>query len=257
MSYRTYYCGRCDRNHRYDSQIGREHAHLGASVPLARRPSFPTRPAQPSQPRPSARPTPVSRPPRAPGQGKPSTSGQHVVSRPNVRPPLPDQRRQRYQDPRERAFRRVAGDNVSDAIVTLLFDPTSSYWLLADKLLDEVPWYRWKNRRHWLCTLLDRASEAIDPGTYARVLGKDLARLLEQSGLPRFAAQVIAKSSAFGAGKALHAASGLAHVQLGLRLLIPLVCPNFDNCPAQVTSCKTLLEPGVEDLLRSAVPPVR
>ncbi|MCM3516239.1 hypothetical protein [Nocardioides sp. P86] len=179
-----------------------------------------------------------------------------MVQRPNGRRPLQDQRGHRYQDPRERALRRVAGDNVSDAIVTLLFDPTSSYGLLADKLLDKVPWYRRNNRGHWLCKHLERASEAIDLGTYTSMLGKDLAGLMEQSGLPRFAAQVIAKSAAFGASRAVGAASGLAHVQLGLRLLIPLVCPNFDTCPAQATSCKTLLEPGVEDMLRSAVRPV-
>ena len=156
------------------------------------------------------------------------------------------------EDLRKQELRRVLEDGSADVVVSLLFDPRAGYRLVADEILDRMPWYRRRNRRHWLCKILERASEAIDPSTYTAWLGHGIEEILKQSGLPRFAVKVISKSAAFGAGKFVSSTTQLENVKLGLLLIIPLICPNFSKCPAQAAPCKALLTPGVEDLLRSA-----
>lgn len=138
----------------------------------------------------------------------------------------------------------------ASAVVALLFDPDSLYGIAADDLLSRVPWHRRRSRGHWLCELLDESSKAIDPGTYTTAVGKEVTQSLHASSMPRFAAAVLGKAAAFGAGRLIEISTG--QIILGLRVLVPLVCPDFERCPRQGPVCTTLAKPAVEDMLRSA-----
>lgn len=131
-----------------------------------------------------------------------------------------------------------------------MFDPDSLYGVAADDLLGRVPWHRRNGRGHWLCELLEGSSEALNPQTYAAVAGDGVAQLLREGGMPRFAAAVLGKSAAFGAGRLLEISTD--QITMGLRIIVPLVCPDFERCPAQAPVCTTLLKPGVEAVLREA-----
>lgn len=241
----TYYCGKCGHNHRHNSQIGRQHA----SIPTSSR-SLP--PPSPSGLPHRVRSTPTGSYKSTSPQNRGGVSRGPAAQQPGEHRSPPPRRRREQQDPRKQELRRVLEDGSADVVVSLLFDPRAGYRLVADEILDRMPWYRRRNRRHWLCKILERASEAIDPSTYTAWLGHGIEEILKQSGLPRFAVKVISKSAAFGAGKFVSSTTQLENVKLGLLLIIPLTCPNFSKCPAQAAPCKALLTPGVEDLLRSA-----
>ncbi|MFE7224994.1 hypothetical protein ACFU7D_09450 [Nocardioides sp. NPDC057577] len=134
--------------------------------------------------------------------------------------------------------------------MALLFDPGSLYGVAADDLLGRVPWHRRKGRGHWLCEFLDGSSNAIDPGTYTAAVGDEVTQTLPNAGMPRFAAVVLGKSAAFGVGRLTEISTG--QITMGLRIIVPLVCPDFERCPAQATVCTTLLKPEVEAMLRDA-----
>ncbi|MGH3353642.1 MAG: hypothetical protein ACRDPS_23475 [Nocardioides sp.] len=142
---------------------------------------------------------------------------------------------------------RLEGTAAS-AVVALLFDPDSLYGVAADDLLGRVPWHRRKGRGHWICEFLDDSSKAIDPGTYTAAVGHEVTQMLREGGMPRFAAVVLGKSAAFGAGRLIEISTG--QIMMGLRVIVPLVCPDFERCPAQDTVCTSLLKPGVEAMLR-------
>jgi hypothetical protein len=162
-------------------------------------------------------------------------------------------RRTRHSDRRasnrEVVAAKLEGTGAS-AVVALLFDPDSLYGVAADDLLSRVPWYRSRSRGHWLCELLDESSKAIDPGTYATAVGKEVTQVIHTAGMPRFAAAVLGKAAAFGAGRLIEIGTG--QIILGLRVIVPLVCPEFERCPTQSSVCTTLAKPEVEDMLRSA-----
>ena len=226
----SYYCSRCGHNHRYSSEIGR--AHTAASRPRYVSPSsfYRGRTVRPLRRRGSAG---VQRPQQ--GHKKPKSR-------------LPNSQWKRRRSSNREALSRKLQDTASSAVVTLVFDPSSRYAFVADELLERLPWYRWNNRGHWLCRLLSTSSKAFDPGTYLAAMGKEVSGLLQDAGMPAFAAAVIGKSAAFGIGR-LTSAFGTDQILLGLRVLILLVCPNFDRCPTHAEVCSHLLMPGVEDLL--------
>lgn len=147
---------------------------------------------------------------------------------------------------------RELGDITSSAVVTLIFDRESRFALVADELLEHMPWWRRKNRGHWLCKSLNASAAAVDPETYFVALGTGTTAVLRDTGMPRFAAEVIGKSFAFGAGR-LAGSLSTDHLVLVLRVLILLVCPDFDRCPTQSTVCTHLMSPGVESMLRESL----
>jgi len=233
MARRTYRCSRprCHgKNHYYSSAIGRDHlrpvgqrtSSFNSSPPAMARGFVKPRPARPKKP------------PRVPS---PTDRGA-------------DRRADRRARNREALTRRLADPSASFA-VAIIFKPDSVYGIAADELLKRVPWYRRSSRGHWLCKVLEDASKAIDPATYTAAVGEGVTRTLRDAGMPDFAATVLGKSAAFGAGRAIGTV-GTDQIILGLRAMVPLVCPDFERCPAQAVVCTTLLKPEVEGLLRQA-----
>ena len=138
----------------------------------------------------------------------------------------------------------------AEVVGVLIFDRHAMFAWTADKLLDAMPWYRFQNRSHWLCRLLDKAARLLLPGTYIQAVGGVIARELVEAGLPRFAAELVAQGVMKGIGRAV-GSLGTDQLILALRALVPLVCRNFERCPVQGHVCSHLAAPGVEGALRS------
>lgn len=230
MAKRTYRCSWCGNNHFYGSKTSRDHQRL------IRRQTPSSRSSPPAMARGFVKPRPArpKKPPRVPS---PTDRGA-------------DRRADRRARNREALTRRLADPSASFA-VAIIFKPDSVYGVAADELLKRVPWYRRSSRGHWLCKVLEDASKAIDPATYTAAVGEGVTRTLRDAGMPEFAATVLGKSAAFGAGRAIGTV-GTDQIILGLRAMVPLVCPDFERCPAQAVVCTTLLKPEVEGLLRQA-----
>ncbi|SMY00474.1 hypothetical protein BI49514_03148 [Brevibacterium iodinum ATCC 49514] len=160
-----------------------------------------------------------------------------------------DPRRQKRVSRNKEVLSSKARDAISSAVVTLILDPDSRYRLVADQLLEQLPWYHRLTRSHRLCTVLNDTCKAISPATYANYLGANVASLLSDSGMPKLLAETIGKSTAFVAVRTINAPS-YDQLIAGLRLLIVLVCPNLDVCPAQKEVCTTLVAPGIEEVLK-------
>lgn len=230
-----YYCAHCGHRHYFTSAIGIEHLRLrfrwvssfGSLVAAKSRAGLHE----------------LSRG----GSNRPGTSSLPLGPSEGVRrtPHSVDRRASN----REVVAVKLEGTGAS-AVVALLFDPDSLYGVAADDLLSRVPWYRRRSRGHWLCELLDESSKAIDPGTYTTAVGKEVTQVIRTAGMPRFAAAVLGKAAAFGAGRLIEISTG--QIILGLRVIVPLICPEFERCPTQGPVCTTLAKPEVEDMLRSA-----
>jgi hypothetical protein len=134
----------------------------------------------------------------------------------------------------------------------MVFDADSRYRLMADEILAHIPWYRRGNRSHRLCRQLEDAAQALSPGTYLERIGEALTKELRGRGLPRFVAEVIARSLTTATGRVV-GSLGTDQLIATLRALIPLVCPDFERCRTQQSVCSHFLAPGVEEALRSAL----
>lgn len=230
-----YYCARCGHRHYFTSAIGIEHLRLRFHWVS----SFGSLLA--------ARSRAGLRELARGGSNRPGTSSLPLgLSRGVRRAP---QSKGRRASNRQVVAAKLEGTRAS-AVVALLFDPDSLYGIAADDLLSRVPWHRRRGPEHWLCELLNESSNAIDPGTYTTAVGKEVTQLIHAAGMPRFAAAVLGKAAAFGAGRLVEVNTG--QIILGLRVIVPLVCPEFERCPAQGPVCTTLAKPKVEDMLRSA-----
>lgn len=232
-----YYCRRHKRNHWVDSKTGRACAARAVAV----------RRAQRTAKRSAKRQARVRRTPTVSVQ----TSGS--VSRSG-----PTTSRQGAAAQRREAGRRRAVETLfaltpacEADIAGILVDPASGYGRLADRLLDAMPWYRGRNRGHWLCRRLDEAARGLSPGTYLRRVGDVVAQELVRRGLPRFAAVLIGEATVSASGR-LVGSLGTDQLIAALRGLTLLVCPDFERCPTQQSVCTHFLQPGVEDALRSA-----
>lgn len=170
----------------------------------------------------------------------------------NSRPPG-NLRRQKRVTRNKDILASRARETISSGVVSLIFDPNSRYRMVADQLLDQLPWYRRWTRSHWLCAAVNDTCKVITPSTYSNYLGNNLTELMVEAEMPRFAAEIIGKSTAFSAARLMDAA-GHSQLIAGLRALIVLVCPNLDRCPAQKDVCTALVAPGVEDALRGRCP---
>ena len=134
--------------------------------------------------------------------------------------------------------------------VTYVFDENGFYVRLANRLLDQVPWYHPVSRiGHGLCAKLNGLAKGLDPATYAQLLQQPVSAGLLALGLPKFMAETLGAASAFGAKNLL---SGLpvGHFTKGLRAVIPLACPNLEVCPARVDVLKTYASPALAGELK-------
>ncbi|SEP52547.1 hypothetical protein [Amycolatopsis saalfeldensis] len=129
--------------------------------------------------------------------------------------------------------------------VTYVFDEDGFYVRLANRLLDQAPWYRPAFRHgHGLCLKLDGLAKGLDPATYAQLLQQPVSAGLLALGLPKFMATTLGAASAFGTKKLL-AALPVGHLTKALRALIPLACPNLEVCPARADVLKTYASPAL------------
>lgn len=158
-------------------------------------------------------------------------------------------RRQKRVRRNQEVLSSKARDAISSVVVTLILDPDSRYRLVADQLLERLPLHRRLTRNHWLCAVLNNTCKAISPATYANYLGANVTSLLVDAGMPKLFAETIGQATAFVAVSTINASS-YDQLIAGLRLLIVLVCPSLDVCPAQNEVRTTLIAPGIEEVLK-------
>ncbi|MEC3975798.1 hypothetical protein [Amycolatopsis sp. H20-H5] len=143
--------------------------------------------------------------------------------------------------------------NIAGDVVAYVFDENGFYTRLANRAIDKVPWHqRVRYRKHGLCVCLNKAAKGLDPGTYAKGAQLPLRAGLIRVGCPQFLAEVFSATSAFGVKQIL---GTLPHSQLykTLRVMIPLVCPDLDVCPARTDVVKTYAAPAFGQELKSFV----
>lgn len=137
--------------------------------------------------------------------------------------------------------------------VNYVFAEDSFYAGLADRLTAKVPfWRRFRKENHWLCALLHDLAEGLDPATYARQAGMDIAHGLREVGFPFFVANVIGGASSAGLNVIFSSVQtdSLAHA---LKILIALTCPNLEGCPTKVDVVKVFLLPGLTAELKHLI----
>lgn len=245
MANRMYWCDRCKREHRNDSQIGREHFYERSS--LGRTPSWPStlsRTGSTQRSSHSSCPTPAPSPVRTPAPR--STSVGPPPHPPLIAPSRIERRRRRSRH----VLNRRTGEEVSTALLNLIFEAGSPLAIIADELLEQLPWHKRRAWSHWFCILLEHTSDAVSPGTYIAVVQKEITSLLQDKGMPRFVALSIGKS--FGAvANRLVGSLGTDQIVAALRALVLLLCPDFSRCPTQEAVCAYFLKPEVEEALRT------
>lgn len=164
----------------------------------------------------------------------------------------PDRAVSRQQQERRQAARSLMDPSfeIDEAVLAYVFDENGFYEQLADKLIEKTPVWRRGGRSHWLCKQLNDTAETLDPDTWAKQAGKSVRDGLRRIGLPRFMADALGA----GSGVTLKIAFGttsLGSLSKVLRILIPLVCPDFSRCPAEVEVVKVMASPVVADQLKT------
>lgn len=103
---------------------------------------------------------------------------------------------------------------------------------------------------------MNNVAKGLDPGTYAKWAQLPLRAGLIRVGCPKFLAEVLSAASAFGVKQIL---GTLPHAQLfkTLRVMIPLVCPDLDVCPARTDVVKTHASPALGQELKAFVADLR
>ena len=141
--------------------------------------------------------------------------------------------------------------------MAFVFDENGFYVRLANRALDKVPWYwRIRHRGHGLCVCLNDLAKGLDPGTYAKFTQKPVRFALLRMGFPKFMAEVLSATTAFGVKKFLGTLPQ-AHLYKTLRVMIPLVCPNLDVCPARADVLKIFVSPFLAEDLKALVASLR
>lgn len=132
----------------------------------------------------------------------------------------------------------------------LVLHSSDYYSNIAAQLRANTPWSRRKfSGTHWLCRRLDDLSKQLDPATFAQLARQPVSDGLRKLGFPAFVAEVLGAASALGAKQALGAIP-MTHLGEFLRVLVPLVCPDFPHCPAYHDASETFRLPTVCDHLR-------
>lgn len=167
----------------------------------------------------------------------------------------PDRKTERRRRARESLTREpsiVAGDAVA-----YVFDQNGFYVRLANHAIDKVPWRRRiRHHGHGLCVSLNDAAKGLDPATYAKLAQTPIRAALLALGFPKFLAEVLSATSAFGL-KHILGALPAAHLSKSLRVMIPLVCPSLDTCPARTDALKTYAAPALATELKTLVAGLR
>ncbi|WP_410645377.1 hypothetical protein [Amycolatopsis sp. lyj-346] len=138
-----------------------------------------------------------------------------------------------------------------------VFDENGFYTRLANRTIDKVPWSQpIRYQKHGLCVCLNKVAKGLDPGTYTKWAQLSIRAGLIQVGCPSFLAEVLSATSAFGVKQIL---GTLPYAQLykTLRVMIPLVCPNLDVCPARTDVVKTYASPFLAEELKAFVTDLR
>lgn len=159
----------------------------------------------------------------------------------------------RRRDRRTHACRRLSDPPISadKALLAQVFRPGSPYEQLADKLITNSAWRRW-GRSHWLCIQLKDAAESLDPDLFAKQAGQSVRNGLRAIGFPRYMADALGAGSGATVKIAFGTTSADSLSKL-LRVLIPLVCPDFARCPVESAVVDALVTPAVSDEVRAMV----
>ncbi|MFJ1768498.1 hypothetical protein ACIOD2_49855 [Amycolatopsis sp. NPDC088138] len=146
----------------------------------------------------------------------------------------------------------IAGDAVA-----VVFDENGFYVRLANRVLEKSRWRMpIRRRNHGLCICLNDLAKSLDPGTYAKLTQLPVRAGLLRLGFPPFLAETLSATTAFGVKQILGA---LPQAQLAktLRVMIPLVCPDLDVCPARADVLRTCAAPALGTELKTLVAGLR
>jgi hypothetical protein len=169
--------------------------------------------------------------------------------------PKPDRRIERRQ--RAKASLSREPSNIAGDAVAYVFDESGFYTRLANRTIDKVPWYEpIRYQKHGLCACLNKVAKGLDPATYAKYAQKPLRAGLVRVGCPYFLAEALSATTAFGVKKFLGTLPP-AQLSKSLRVIIPLVCPDLDVCPARTDVVKTYTAPFLAEELRALVADLR
>lgn len=97
---------------------------------------------------------------------------------------------------------------------------------------------------------LMEAAESLDPDLFAKQAGKSVRDGLRALGFPRYMADALGAGSGATVKIAFGTTSADSLSKL-LRVLIPLVCPDFARCPAERAVVRTLVTPAISDEVRA------
>jgi|GEM_PF-4626973 len=217
-----YQCRHCGGRHVYNSQRGFDCGRVTTGTAGARKPPARTDATQPVRNHVATSP---SRSPQPAGGPRSRDNGQSS----SWLDPLPDTRPE---------------------VRTALQDNRHFYTGIAADLRAHAPRRGlFRRRGHRVCVLLDDSAQGLDPRTYTRLATEPVGAALRAFGFPEFLADALGATSALG----IHASLGTIPIgsmtQL-LRVLIPLVCPDFPTCPTRTEVNRTYSSPVLGEQLR-------
>ncbi|WP_253829212.1 hypothetical protein [Prauserella aidingensis] len=240
-----YACRNCGGAHVYGSQRGYE-----CGRDARRSPAEPRSRASSHRPNWTASGPASSR--SVPSASSPTvTAARHTPAAVAAVPP----ERRRVRIGRRRRHARTHLERISSAAchdaVAQVFAPDGFYTRLADRVLAALPWrYRVRRRGHALCTLLRELAAGLDPVAYAKLAQNPIRDGLLRLRFPPFLADVLDSGAIFGARQILGALNR-DHLTTTLTAVIPLVCPDVEQCPTRGEVLKTYASPMLADRLHA------
>ena len=106
---------------------------------------------------------------------------------------------------------------------------------------------RGRARRHAICQVLAEVANALDPGEYIDEAADRIRTALTTAGLPRpVVALAIAATKKIAAG-AVEGINPTEQIRLAIWMLISVLCPRPEVCPAQPKSGVEVLKEALED----------
>ncbi|WP_328304491.1 hypothetical protein [Actinomycetospora sp. NBC_00405] len=164
--------------------------------------------------------------------------------------PRSTEKEKRAQQQREaqatnKKLAKERADRVSRAnayAVEYIFTPERFYDRLAAQLIETAAGQRSQKKGHWLCIQLKETITSINPATWASAAEKPTVSALQKVGFRPVVANGLGAGAALGIRVAF-SRTPLADIITSLRVLISLVCPNLNECPARSEALIAYLSP--------------
>lgn len=194
-----------------------------------------------------------------PGIARPASVSRSPVAGPATRPETAPPSRSAEKKATQRAAARTANRqiisqtvDVPGYVLDLTFNPQGIYTRVANQFIDAVPCRRKRRKGHWLCEQLRDAADTISPATWAKEVEKATVSSLVIAGFPVFMARVLGSGANLGFKMATKRLP-FANIALLLKALIPLVCPDLDQCPTERDVMKAFGAPFISEALQHSI----